>query len=122
MENASDDFPQQKLENLLTNFAGSSPPISPTSLWRSLVLKHHSKSRITKLVCLEYFDAMHNNPKATIHKRSVEDRFSTSLLEDFLKERCGDPQPKTRKSSTKNVDKSVLNFSYGLRLQATQAL
>ena len=43
MENASDDFPQQKkLENLLPNFAGSSPPISPktspTSLWKSLVL------------------------------------------------------------------------------------
>ena len=42
-DNASDDFPQQKkLQNLLTNFAGSSPPISPktspTSLWRSLVL------------------------------------------------------------------------------------
>ena len=30
MENASDDFLQQKkLENLLPNFAGSSPPISP---------------------------------------------------------------------------------------------
>ena len=43
MKNASDDFPQQKkLENLLPNFAGSSPPISPktspTSLWTSLVL------------------------------------------------------------------------------------
>ena len=43
MENASDDFPQQKkLENLLPNFAGSSPPISPktspTSHWKSLVL------------------------------------------------------------------------------------
>ena len=40
VENASDDFPQQKkLENLLPNFAGSSPPISPktspTSLWKS---------------------------------------------------------------------------------------
>ena len=44
VENASDDFPQQeKLENLLPNFAGSSPPISPktspTSLWKSLVPK-----------------------------------------------------------------------------------
>ena len=44
VENASDDFPQQKkLENLLPNFAGISPPIlpktSPTSLWKSLVLK-----------------------------------------------------------------------------------
>ena len=44
VENASDDFSQQeKLENLLPNFAGSSPPISPktspTSLWKSLVLK-----------------------------------------------------------------------------------
>ena len=43
VENSSDDFPQQKqLENLLPNFAGSSPPISPktspTSLWKSLVL------------------------------------------------------------------------------------
>ena len=43
VENASDDFPQQKkLENLLPNFAGSSPPTSPktspTSLWKSLVL------------------------------------------------------------------------------------
>ena len=43
VENASDDFPQQKkLENLLPNFAGSSPPISPktspTSLWKSLLL------------------------------------------------------------------------------------
>ena len=42
VEHASDDFPQQKkLENLLPNFAGSSPPIlpktSPTSLWKSLV-------------------------------------------------------------------------------------
>ena len=46
VENASDDFPQQnKLENLLPNFAGSSPPISPktspTSLWKSLVLRIH---------------------------------------------------------------------------------
>ena len=44
-ENASDDFPQQKkLEKLLPTFAGSSPPISPktspTSLWKSLVLKY----------------------------------------------------------------------------------
>ena len=43
VENASDDFPQQKkLENLLPSFAGSSPPISPKasppSLWKSLVL------------------------------------------------------------------------------------
>ena len=43
VENASDDFPQQKkLEHLLPNFAGSSPPTSPktspTSLWKSLVL------------------------------------------------------------------------------------
>ena len=43
VENASDGFPQQrKLENLLPNFAGSSPPISPktspTSLWKSLAL------------------------------------------------------------------------------------
>ena len=43
VEIASDDFPQQKkLENLVPNFAGSSPPISPktspTSLWKSLVL------------------------------------------------------------------------------------
>ena len=42
---SSDDFPQQKkLENLLPNFAGSSPPISPktspTSLWKSLVLRN----------------------------------------------------------------------------------
>ena len=44
VENACDDFPQQmKLKNLLPNFVGSSPPIlpktSPTSLWKSLVLK-----------------------------------------------------------------------------------
>ena len=43
VENASDDFPQQKkLENLLPNVAGSSLPISPktspTSLWKSPVL------------------------------------------------------------------------------------
>ena len=43
VEHASDDFPQQKkLENHLPNFAGTSPPISPTtsptSLWKSLVL------------------------------------------------------------------------------------
>ena len=45
VENASDDSPppqQKKLENLLPNLAGSSPPISPrtspTSLWKSLVL------------------------------------------------------------------------------------
>ena len=43
VENTSDDFPQEKkLENLLPNFAGSSPRISPktlpTSLWKSLVL------------------------------------------------------------------------------------
>ena len=42
VDSASDNFPRQKkLENLLPNFAGSSPPISlktsPTSLWKSLV-------------------------------------------------------------------------------------
>ena len=47
VKNASDNFPQQnKLENLLPNFAGSSPPISPktspTSLWKSLALKMNS--------------------------------------------------------------------------------
>ena len=37
MENASDDFHQQtKLENLLPNFAGSSPPISPKTSPTSL--------------------------------------------------------------------------------------
>ena len=43
VENYSDNFSQQKkLETLLPNFAGSSPPISPktspTSLWKLLVL------------------------------------------------------------------------------------
>ena len=37
---------QKKLENILPNFAGSSPPISPktspTSLWKSLVLTFRS--------------------------------------------------------------------------------
>ena len=54
VENASDDFPQQKkLENRLPNFAGSSPPISPktspTSLWKSVVLTscHEPKCKIT---------------------------------------------------------------------------
>ena len=58
VENASDDFPQQmKLENILPNFAGSSPPISPktspTSLWKSLVLKNVStvKFAISKFYC-----------------------------------------------------------------------
>ena len=49
MANASDDFPKQKkLENLLPNFAGSSPPISPktspTSLWKSRVLRNDLNS------------------------------------------------------------------------------
>ena len=43
VEDASGDFPsKKKLENLLPNFAESSPPISPktspTSPWKSLVL------------------------------------------------------------------------------------
>ena len=43
VENASGDFPSKRSsKNLLPNFAGSSPPISPktspTSLWKSLVL------------------------------------------------------------------------------------
>ena len=53
VENASDDFPQQKkLENLLPNFAGSSPPISPktspTSLWKSLVLIFWTLSNVPR--------------------------------------------------------------------------
>ena len=52
VEDASDDFPQQKkLENLRRNFAGSSPPISPktspTSLWKSLVLIFAKKNTLT---------------------------------------------------------------------------
>ena len=48
VENASDELPQQKkLENLLPNFAGSSPAISPktspTSLWKSLVLTYEPR-------------------------------------------------------------------------------
>ena len=44
VENVSDDSSKEKkLENLLPNFARSSPPISPktstASLWTSLVLK-----------------------------------------------------------------------------------
>ena len=51
VENASDDFPKQnKLENLLPNFDGSAPPISPktspTSLWKSLVLMSVAAVRI----------------------------------------------------------------------------
>ena len=53
VENASADFPQEKKrENLLPNFAGSSPPIppktSPTSLWKSLVLRSPSRTEIFK--------------------------------------------------------------------------
>ena len=49
VENASEDFPSKReLENLLPNFAGSSPPISPktspTSLWKSLVLNFLEKN------------------------------------------------------------------------------
>ena len=49
VENASDDFPRQKkLENLLPNFAGSSPlispKISPTSLWKSMVPTQGAKA------------------------------------------------------------------------------
>ena len=58
VENVSDDFPQQKrLENLLPNFAGSSPPISPktspTSLWKSPVLTFQSRLKISieKVLC-----------------------------------------------------------------------
>ena len=58
VENASDDFPQQKkLENLLPNFAGSWPPISPktspTSLWKSLVLMHGPTSH--QYGCFSFF-------------------------------------------------------------------
>ena len=62
VENASDDFPQQKkLENILPNFAGSSPSISPktspTSLWKSLVLSfvvcNVAKTRDLKLDIFE---------------------------------------------------------------------
>ena len=61
MEDASDDFPQQKkLENLLPNFAGSSPPISPktspTSLWKSLVLRF-SEGVSTGVWCVPGFGA-----------------------------------------------------------------
>ena len=50
VENASDDFPQQKkLKNLLPNFAGSSPPISPkaspTSLWKALVFNYRNSDQ-----------------------------------------------------------------------------
>ena len=56
VENASDDFPQQKkLENLPPNFAGSSPPISPktspTSLWKSLVLKYEFQMKFRIAIC-----------------------------------------------------------------------
>ena len=49
VKNVSDDFPRQmKLENVLPNFAGSSPPISPktspTSLWKSLALRFRGRS------------------------------------------------------------------------------
>ena len=44
MENASDDFPSKRSPKIsFSGFAGSSPPISPktspTTLWKSLVLK-----------------------------------------------------------------------------------
>ena len=50
VKNVSDNFPQQKkLENLLPNFAGSSPPsspkTSPTSPWKSLVLRRLSAKK-----------------------------------------------------------------------------
>ena len=55
VENASDDFPEQKkLENLLPNLAGSSPPISPatssTSLWKSLALNSLKSTQATQCV------------------------------------------------------------------------
>ena len=70
MENASDNFPQQKvLENLLPNFAGSSPPIlpktSPTSLWKLLVLFfRHARSENTPTCCLPMFKEGREKRKA----------------------------------------------------------
>ena len=54
VENASDDFPQRgKLENILPNFARSSPPISPTtsptSLWKSLRILGEPKWGLTNI-------------------------------------------------------------------------
>ena len=64
MENASDDFPQQKkLENVLPDFAGSSPPTSPktspTSLWKSLVLNNAEKDETMKTMNLRRFHRFH---------------------------------------------------------------
>ena len=63
VENVSDDFPQQKkLENLLPNFAGSSPPISPktlpTSLWKSLVLTKLGVPKTNLVVCKFCLEAL----------------------------------------------------------------
>ena len=98
MENASDDFPQQKkLEDLLPNFAGSSPPIlpktSPTSLWKSLVFQsgvfsaflrfsavtaihtHTHYGRVSKTPCLPAKDSRENSDLKSLCRSA----FSTAV-------------------------------------------
>ena len=50
-------------------------------------------------------------------KEKLRTEFSTSFLEDVLKKWVSTRN--TRKSTRKDVDKSDLNFSYGLRLQGS---
>ena len=81
MQNASDDFPQQKkLENLLPNFAGSSPPISPkktssTSLWKSLV---RGQKINANFFCIKFFDnpSGHGRPRRKSWTSAPKSAFS----------------------------------------------
>ena len=77
MENASDDFPQQrKLENLLPNFAGSSPPILPKTSPASLCKSRERKMR-TKFFCTNFL----NTPRGPGHPGKIPGTSQIPLFE-----------------------------------------
>ena len=104
VENADDGFPQQKkLESLLPNFAGSSPPISPktspTSLWKSFV---HFIRRSGAINCMSLplskrfrgSKAMSNRhlqgwPKVQVNACRLQRNIQHTIMQDWSISRTG---------------------------------
>ena len=116
VENASDNFPQQKkLENLLPNFTGSSPPISPktspTSFWKLLVLifRDWEKGVITKGVSslLESLKTPESN--LYLDLTTLWELFSISSISTCLELRWpGDSQRKSGRFARTDSRESIL--------------
>ena len=81
VENASDDFPQQKkLANLLPNFAGSSQPISPKTIANFTLEIAEPRTTVWKARFTEPWLSIVLNPRRPRRVNNFRPHFQTNIL------------------------------------------